>query len=160
MLAPGLPEAQNGVGVGGGVGVAGGVGVGGRVGTNGVAVGVPKGVGVAAGGDVATAVGLPGVGEIVGGTEVSPIPGVDVVDSVPVSVGVIPGTADPSGGGVTKVPLAAAVGVGLARPLFGSEGDSELHAPSRAAKKSAAARNGLRKRIWHPGAAKSPRQVR
>ena len=140
------------VGVGGkdgsGVGVDRTVGVGAPV--NGVAVGVPaKGVGVAGVGgvDVAAAVGIPEVGDAPG-VEPPPTPGVDVVDRVPVRVGVVPGTGVPSGGGVA-VSWAAAVGVGLKRPL-GSEGVlAESHAPSRAAR-TTVTRNGLRKRIGSP----------
>ena len=139
------------VGVGGkdgsGVGVDRTVGVGAPV--NGVAVGVPaNGVGVA-GVDVEATVGIPeGVGDVPG-VEPPPTPGVDVVDRVPARVGVLPGAGVPSGGGVATVSWAAAVGVGLKRPL-GSEGVlAESHAPSRTAR-TTVARNGLSRRTGSP----------
>jgi len=143
------------VGVGGKLGAT--VGVGGTVGVGapvlGVTVGVPaKGVGVAgvAGVDVATGVGIPEVGDAPG-VEPPPRPGVDVVDSVPLWVGVTPGAGDPDGGSVGKVVNVPTVGVGLKRPL-GSEGVlAESHPPSRTARESAVARNGLLERIGSAG---------
>lgn len=134
------------------------MGVGGKVGTGTVGVGTPVcgvGVGVPAKGvgvpppavGVGMGVEFPEVGTLVGDAEVAPAPGVDVaVGGVPVRLGVIPGeTGVPSGGAVGTVPLLAAVGVGLARP-FGSVGELESHAPSRAARRSPATRNGTNAR--------------
>ena len=114
------------------------VGVGAPV--NGVAVGVPaNGVGVP-GADVGAGVGTSDVG-VAPGVEPPPRPGVEVVETVPLRVGVVPGAGVPNGGGVTTVPWGTAVGVGLASP-FGSDGDLESHAPSTAPRITVA-RNGL-----------------
>jgi hypothetical protein len=60
---------------------------------------------------------------------------------------VIPVTGDSTGGCVGKVANALTVGVGLNRP-FGSEGVlAESQPPSRTARGSAVAKNGLRKRM-------------
>lgn len=148
--------------MGGIVGGTGSVGVGGKVGTGtvgvgtpvcGVGVGVPaKGVGVVIGvaggvfGGVAAGVGLVGSAVPVGDAAVEPAAGVDVcADGGPVRVGVTagPDPGVPKGGAVATGKLFAGVGVGLERPLPGSVGELESHAPRRTARRSPAARNGV-----------------
>lgn len=132
--------------------------MGGKVGTGtvgvgtpvcGVGVGVPaKGVGVD-GPVVGVRIGVgppPATGVLVGGTDVEPGWGGGVpAGGAPVRVG-SPDTGDPSGGAVGAVPPFRGVGVGLARPLSGSVGDLESHAPRIAARKSPARRNGTNAR--------------
>jgi len=79
--------------------------------------------------------------------DVPPVPSVGAVaGGVPVRVGVSPDEGDPSGGTVGAVPPFRGVGVGLARPLSGSVGELESHAPRRTARKSPARRNGTNAR--------------